>query len=136
MGTDVRKLVADGYPATNVLGCDLRQEFVDCGYQLYQDKQTCDIHFFTSDIFDLPYPPHNAACAQPTQLKECTKLEDLVGRITHCYLGAIFHLFDEHTQYVLALRVASLMRRSPGTVVFGRHESMIEAGEIPTPEYP
>ena len=34
MGTDVRKLVADGYPGANVLGCDLRRAFIDSGYTL------------------------------------------------------------------------------------------------------
>ncbi|KAI0084617.1 hypothetical protein BDY19DRAFT_521616 [Irpex rosettiformis] len=128
MGSDVRKIVSDGYPAINVLGVDLRQEFLDLGYRLYGPSR--DINFFTSDIFEIPYPVPKAAPADDTPFSSVKDLLQLRGRITHFYTGALFHLFDESTQYALALRVAELLKREPGGVVFGRHQGLVEAGYI------
>ncbi|PSR90483.1 hypothetical protein PHLCEN_2v4901 [Hermanssonia centrifuga] len=130
MGSDVRKLVADGYPASNVLGCDLRQEFIDCGHNFYNDSETCKIRFFTSDIFEVPYPFSAESALAFTGISQVTGLLQLREAVTHFYTGALFHLFDEATQYALALRVAMLLKRKPGTVVFGRHQGLPEAGMI------
>ena len=137
VGTDVRKLVMDGYPAQNVLGADLRQAFIDLGYQLYQDTTTNPIRFFTSDIFAVhprPSPPGLSQYPEinttSEEISQITNLEQLRGRIDHFYLGALFHLFDEETQYALALRVASLLKRQPGSVIFGRHQGLRSAGLI------
>ncbi|KAJ3486379.1 hypothetical protein NLI96_g4292 [Meripilus lineatus] len=135
MGTDVRKLVMDGYPAQNVLGADLRQAFIDLGYQLYQDTTANPIRFFTSDIFTVHPHPSPPGLAQNTEINtkceeisQIANLEQLRGRIDHFYLGALFHLFDEETQYALALRVASLLKRQSGSVIFGRHQGLRSAG--------
>lgn len=129
MGTDVRRLVADGYPPSNVLGCDLRQEFINYGHQLYDDKDTSPIHFFASDIFDVPYPASEGKVST-TDVSSVTHLAQLHDSVTHFYTGALFHLFDEPTQYALALRVALLVKRQPGTIIFGRHQGLPEAGMI------
>lgn len=136
MGTDVRKLVADGYPASNVIGCDLRQEFLDCGYELFQDAGSCGIHFFEDDIFQLKLPQPEAATSTDQPLKRVNQLGQLVGRITHFYTGALFHLFNEYTQYAVALRVAALMKRDPGAIIFGRHQALEEPGMISSSDYP
>jgi hypothetical protein len=131
VGTDVRKLVSDGYPATNVMGCDLRQEFLDYGYKLYRDKDKSQIHFFPSDIFETPYPAAKSEAPIPSlDIATVTDLSQLVGVVAHFYTGALFHLFDESTQYALALRVATLLNRSTGSVIFGRHQGLVEAGMI------
>ena len=135
MGTDVRKLAADGYPASNTYACDLRQEFIDCGHALYQDSTTCKIHFFTSDIFKMPVTASDSSVNLGTP-GAVARLEQLAGRVTHCYIGAVFHLFDEHTQYVLATRIAGLVKHAPGTIIFGRHEGREEAGMIENPQFP
>lgn len=124
MGTDVRKLVHDGYPASNVLGCDLRQEFIDYGYELYSDKDKCAIRFFANDIFELPYPTSN------TRAGETLSLASLTGQLTHIYTGALFHLFDEPTQYALALRLTTLLKRDSGAIIFGRHQGLETEGLI------
>ena len=128
VGSEVRKIVADGYPVSNVLGADLRQEFIDLGYKLYGPSQ--DIHFFTSDIFEVPFPYTRGTPLDETPLSRVSTLSQLRGRITHFYTGALFHLFDESTQYALALRVAGLLIREPGAVIFGRHQGLHQAGMI------
>ncbi|KAH9950805.1 hypothetical protein B0H21DRAFT_721779 [Amylocystis lapponica] len=129
MGSDVRKLVFDGYPAARVLASDLRREYITLGHTLYQDLDTCPIRFFTSDIFSLA-PDASKSLTAPVRVPEVTDLAELRGALTHIYVGALFHLFDEATQYALALRLAVLLRRSPGALVFGRHSGLEEAGMI------
>ncbi|EKM53220.1 uncharacterized protein PHACADRAFT_197643 [Phanerochaete carnosa HHB-10118-sp] len=134
MGNEVRKLVCDGYPRTKVTGSDLRQEFIEHGYGLFQDKGQCTIHFFASDIFEMPYPfPADQAPAGPLDIGKVTEMKQLYGKVDHIYAGMFFHLFDESTQYALALRVALLLKRKAGTVVFGRHQGLEEAGYIDDP---
>lgn len=134
VGTDVRKLVLDGYPPQNVLGSDIRQDFIDLSHHLYQDSATNSIRFFTSDIFEVDPHPSSLITKSPdvtvVDTSQITTLEQLRGRIDHFYTGALFHLFDEKTQYALALRIASLLKREPGSVVFGRHVGLASPGLI------
>lgn len=124
VGSDVRKLVFDGYPADRVIGCDLRQEFIDAGHELYHDNNNNPIHFFTSDIFDIPVKLVNSPQAPGVDVPHVTELEQLRGVTTHFYTGALFHLFNESTQHELALRVASLIKPQSGSVIFGRHQGL------------
>ena len=133
VGTDLRKLVFDGYPASNVIGCDLRPEYVDLGYELFGDRDRCPIRFITGNIFDLPdkaAPTDVAEETSPPSLTSVNDLAQLRGALTHVYTGALFHLFDEETQYKLALRLALLVKRSPGAVIFGRHQGLKVEGMI------
>ena len=92
MGTDVRKLVWDGYPGHNVLACDIRQDFIDIGYDIYKDKESCPIHFFESDIFAVPLEPSPSDSAVTASLQEGSHLKQLRGRINHVHSGSVFHL--------------------------------------------
>lgn len=130
MGTDVRKLVWQGYPASNVLGCDLRQEFIDAGYELYQDRGSCKIHFFEDDLFSVPATADHASTQPPTELSQVTKLVQLKDRINHFYTGAVFHLFNEETQFAFALRVGALLKREKGSIAFGRDQGHSVEGKM------
>ena len=59
-----------------------------------------------------------------------TDLTQLRGKLTHIYAGALFHLFDEAVQRALAFRLALLLKRDTGAVIFGRHQGLEEAGMI------
>ena len=128
VGSDVRNLVTEGYPASRILGVDLRQQFLDLGHKLY--GSSFGIRFITSDIFAVPYPLPQNTPLDDTPLAQVTDLTQVRGRVTHFYTGALFHLFDESTQYALALRIAVLLDRQAGAVVFGRHQGLEEAGMI------
>lgn len=128
VGTDARRLVFDGYPASNVLGCDLRQSYIDQGHELYQDSDTCKIRFFTSDVFDMPARPTVATNVPP--LSDVTALFELQNRVTHMYTALLFHLFDEASQFAIAIRVATLLKKQSGAMIFGRHQGMSKASLI------
>ncbi|KZT25994.1 hypothetical protein NEOLEDRAFT_1092028 [Neolentinus lepideus HHB14362 ss-1] len=128
MGTDLRKLAQDGHPESSLLGCYLRPEYIQLGYKLYDDRNSCAIQFFSDNVLDLPFPPSSPDAT--LQINQVTKLAELAGRLTHIYTGALFHLFDESTQEAMALRVASLIKRESGSIIFGRHQGLATAGYI------
>lgn len=143
MGTDLRKALLDGYPSDFLIGCDIRQTYIDQGHELFSDsRESCPITFFISDIFELPLTP-NIAPPLPSVLSEgkLQKLEELKGRLSVIYAGALFHLFNEETQFAIAIRLLLLLRRPSASesggdgpkkvVIFGRHQGLEEAGMIP-----
>lgn len=120
VGTDARKLVYDGYPASNVLASDIRQSYIDEGYELYQDSKTCQIRFFPSDVFDIfDIPSKNPS---NTQLSKVSDLNELHDRVTHIHAGLLFHLFDEAAQYTMAFKIARLLKRNTRCIIFGRQQ--------------
>ncbi|OCH86002.1 hypothetical protein OBBRIDRAFT_821286 [Obba rivulosa] len=128
MGTDVRKLVYDGYPASNILACDTRQDFIDLGYKLFGDANTCPVHFFTSDIFEVPVQFDEVPPGLLTS--EVADLEELTDSLTHIYAGALFDLFDQPMQKSLALRLLTLLRRKKGSIIFGVQRGLSEEGYV------
>ncbi|TCD65128.1 Mitochondrial ATPase complex subunit atp10 [Steccherinum ochraceum] len=127
MGTDVRKLAFDGYPATNIIAFDLRQEFIDLGFKLYHDRETSKIRFFPGDIFTVS---PGTVDVKPVEFSKATKLTQLKSRVNHFYLGALFHLYDEETQYAIALAVATLLKHEKGSIVFGWHQGQEREGML------
>jgi hypothetical protein len=128
VGTDARRLVFDGYPGHNVLGSDLRQAFIDEGFELYQDADTCKIRFFTADVFDISASP--MAIPSDIPLSKVTSLSELQNKVTHMYAALLFHLFDEASQYEIALKLCTLLKRHSGAVIFGRHQGKERASLI------
>lgn len=132
MGCDVRKLVWDGYPGSKVLGTDLLQDYLDLGHKFFKDAEITPIRFVSADVLSLPLSFEKPE-APILSTSEVTDLVQLRGSVTHVYTGAVFHLFDEPTQYEFALRLAMLSTRQSGAVIFGRHQGLNEAGMIPDP---
>lgn len=115
-------------PASSVLGGDLREGYIEAGYKLFRDSKSCRIQFFPSDVFDIP--TNSAGDLVDVPLSQVKALWQLPNRVTHLYVEALFHLFDEATQYAIALRVAILLKRDNGAIVFGRHEGLEIEGFI------
>ncbi|KZV63373.1 hypothetical protein PENSPDRAFT_657361 [Peniophora sp. CONT] len=133
MGTDVRKAVFDGYPAAQIVGCDLLSDFIALGHKLYADGDGHPIRFIQGDVFalDLPSPTQTVTSTHTTSsLSEFSSLNDLLGRVAAIYTGALFHLFDESTQLAMALRLALLIRKDKPSIIFGRHQGLPQAGLI------
>lgn len=127
MGTDVRNLIRDGYPGDHIIACDLRDNYINLGFELYEDKSTTPITFITGDMFDIV--PKPSSIEPPPFPSKVTQLNDLWSQLTHIYTGALFHLFDESTQKAIAMRLAGLWRREKGGVIFGRHAGAKEGSQ-------
>ncbi|KAI8146589.1 S-adenosyl-L-methionine-dependent methyltransferase, partial [Fennellomyces sp. T-0311] len=49
-GTDLRKLMFDGYPGNKLIGIDQSSHYIQVGYELFRDAGTCPIQFITEDV--------------------------------------------------------------------------------------
>ena len=112
MGVDVRKFLFDKVSTKeNVFGVDLRQEFIDAGYVLFEDKERMSENFFTVDLLK----------------------EDFVGvleknsgssKFDVVYLGSVFHLLNLPECTLLANRVFQIT--SNDGFFFGRTMGYID----------
>lgn len=102
----------DGAPSENLYGTDLRQEFIDLGYDLFQDHKTLKSTFIVADAFDPESP-----------------LKQLNGQMSIIYAGSFFHLFDWDGQFAMAKRVVELLKPEPGSMLLGRQAGNINPGE-------
>jgi hypothetical protein len=53
---DIRKLVHDGAPADSLWGAELVPDFIDLGYELFNDKTSLGANFMVANIFDADGP--------------------------------------------------------------------------------
>ncbi|KAE9378513.1 methyltransferase domain-containing protein [Stipitochalara longipes BDJ] len=111
-GQEIRRLVHDGAPSSHLWGADLRPEFFDLGYKLFQDKDTLQAKFMAADIFDPSSP-----------------LKDLEGKIDIIYAGSFLHLFNYEQQIAVCKRIVEILRAKKGSFVLGRQAGNVEAGE-------
>jgi hypothetical protein len=131
--------VLDGFPGDHAIGCDLLPRFLELGHKLYDDKDTCQINFIDDNIINFRDAPQNfysnpqmALSSTPSTIEPCrvTKLMDLLGRVRYLFTSAVFHLFNEEIQTALAHRLALLVIRTRGSIIFGRHLAGPERGWI------
>jgi len=125
----VRRLAADGYSEHNILACELHQYFIDLGYELFHDTDTCKIRFFTADVL-APLPPFREASKAQVPLCNVTGLDQLKDRITHISMGHMFHLFGKQVQEELACTVGWLLKREPGAIAFGSQQGLFTEGYL------
>ncbi|KIK80486.1 hypothetical protein PAXRUDRAFT_833496 [Paxillus rubicundulus Ve08.2h10] len=140
VGTDVRKAVADGFPAKRTIGSDLHPEFGDLAHKLFRTTpETFPGCFIPGDTFD----PAMLSAVQPSEavpdspepdLKTLTSLNALHGRISAIHASNLFHLFSESKQLHLARALAGLLSPVPGSILCGGQCGLPEKG--PTVESP
>ncbi|KZT21766.1 hypothetical protein NEOLEDRAFT_1138979 [Neolentinus lepideus HHB14362 ss-1] len=135
-GTDTRKIVVDGFPASQVIASDYRPDFWHLGHELYKStSETFPVAFVAGDAFDSSFitaaPVTYEKSATPTpSLASLTALTPLQGHISAIHAFSFFHLFKEAEQYDLAKRMATLLSPEPGSVIFGSHIGAKEKGEL------
>ena len=86
------------------------------------------MNFFPADHFAFP-----VTTTGPVTQEQGSPLEKLRGRATHIYAGLFFHLFDEPMQKDVAKRLAALISRKPGSILFGSHAGNEQAGPYSRP---
>jgi SAM-dependent methyltransferase len=112
---DLRKLVHDGAPSTNIYGADLHGKFISLGYDLFLDKKTFGVKFMEADVFDLDSP-----------------LKDLEGKMDIIHIGLFLHIFDLEGQIKACERIVRLARPVNGTLIVGQQTGKPVAGNQPT----
>ena len=114
MGTDVREFLLDGGDANGsnrIIAVDLRQDFIELGQELFKGP-TPGIEFRTANFLE----------------SSDTNLDDVKGKVTLLYTGAVFHLFNEENQHIFANKIANLVARDKEVVVFGMHRGAPKKG--------
>ncbi|SCZ90475.1 BZ3500_MvSof-1268-A1-R1_Chr1-3g02013 [Microbotryum saponariae] len=110
MGTDIRSLVAEGFPADQLLGTDLDDRFLALGYKLFMDEPSSPSTpaFLAGDLFSTSFLAAPAADASTSTsaspapaLNSLTSLTPLLGRAQ------------------LAHKLFALLSRTAGSTVFG-----------------
>ncbi|KAI0034152.1 hypothetical protein K488DRAFT_46101 [Vararia minispora EC-137] len=135
-GNDIRKAVADGYPAECVIGSDLQKDFWNLGHELFRTTpETFPVPFVGGDAFNPehlavvpPFTPANQPTTPPPDLKSLTSLNPLRGHVSAIHASSFFHLFREDSQLHLARALAGLLSPEPGSMIFGSHASLPEKG--------
>ncbi|KAJ9610231.1 hypothetical protein H2200_005008 [Cladophialophora chaetospira] len=121
LGQDIRKLIFDGGDPSRIHGADLRPEFIDTGYELFQDEDKFprSEHFVApADVFDF------------STESELSKRYD--GKVGILHTTAVFHLFNWDEQVQMAKRCLQLMTPKLGKVLIcGGQVGNIEAKEQP-----
>ncbi|KAF5359213.1 hypothetical protein D9756_003133 [Leucocoprinus leucothites] len=136
VGSDLRKVVLDGWPASKAIGSDLCPQFWQWGHELYRTSpSTFPAGFVPGDAFNpqilslndpfyLPPP----TTPKPTNLSSLTSLNPLKGHVSAIHTSLLFHLFDEEKQLDLARRLASLLSPEEGSMIFGGHYARPKQG--------
>ncbi|KAJ7274548.1 hypothetical protein B0H12DRAFT_1199786 [Mycena haematopus] len=135
-GTDLRKLASDGFPAKNMLACDIRKDFWDLGHELFRSTpESFPVAFLEGDIFDpdfltLQPPMTEAPQSSAPNLHSLSSLEGLQGHLSAIHSASLFHLFSEINQLQLARKLAGLLSPRPGSIIFGCHGAQPTKGHV------
>lgn len=123
-GQDIRKLVADGAPAQNLIGCDLHQAFIDLGYDLFRDRDTLSSRFFEGDILAPQFDDDDDNNNNHTQ----NPFHSLLRKTDIIHASLFFHLFTLSSQQLISKRLLTLLRPEPGSLILGRQTANVNPG--------
>ncbi|KAJ5448036.1 hypothetical protein N7445_002857 [Penicillium cf. griseofulvum] len=115
VGQELRQLVFDGVPSENLYASDLRQDFYDIGYDLFNDLDHLKAQFIVADVFD----------------DNSDLVKDLSDKIDIVNAASFFHLFNWNQQVLVAKRLVGLLRDKPGSLLIGRQIGLVNP---PPPE--
>lgn len=112
-GQDIRYLrTQPGIDPMNLYGVELRQEFIEMGYEMFLDRESLPSKIAQADVFD-----DNAWIYR-----------ELTGKLSVIHLGYILHLFDYNTQVDMVKRMMRLIDRKPGSMIVGKSVGAEAAG--------
>ncbi|KAJ6092299.1 hypothetical protein N7467_004268 [Penicillium canescens] len=104
VGQELRLLVFDGVPSEHLYALDLRQDFFDMGYDLFNDHDTLKSHFIMVDIFD----------------DNSDLVNKLINKIDIVNAASFFHLFNWDKQVTIAKRLVGLLHDKPRSLLIRR----------------
>ena len=110
LGHDLRRLVFDGAPSTNLYGVDIVSHW-GVGYDLFRDRDRFSAHFIEADI-----------------LSEQSALLALRGQLDIISITHVFHQWDWEGQVVAAKKVCEFTRA--GSMVVGCQIGNVEAKDV------
>ncbi|KAJ6095478.1 hypothetical protein N7486_006224 [Penicillium sp. IBT 16267x] len=112
LGQDMRRLVFDGAPSEKLIGLELRQSFVDLGYELFQDRSSLKSHFLFQSFFE--------------DTPEINRIAKTVKVINS---GYFMHMWDCAKQVEIAKRMIHLLSSAKGSIITGVHFGSRSSGK-------
>jgi SAM-dependent methyltransferase len=113
-GQELRKLAFDGASVETLYGIDLESDFIDLGFDLFQDRQKmAKATFIAGDLLD------------PSQ-----QWPELLGKIDFIFANSLLHLFSRADQVKVACKLASFSKARPGSLIIGRQMGSAVPGEF------
>ncbi|THU82649.1 hypothetical protein K435DRAFT_831630 [Dendrothele bispora CBS 962.96] len=129
LGTDVRKAIIDGCPAERIIASDIYQEFWNLGHKFFKtNPEETFPKFFCGDVLDSSFIPDTKISPNVPSQPQQDNMASYVGQIRFIHVSNLFHLFNEADQNRLAERLAGLLSRSPGSMIFGTQTGRHEKG--------
>ncbi|MCJ1395292.1 hypothetical protein MMC18_008176 [Xylographa bjoerkii] len=114
LGQDLRKLVYDGIPASQLHGSDLFAEFETAGYALWRDKEKFHDRFIAADIFATRGP-----------------LVDTEGTWDVISIFLFLHVWDLVDQKRACKRILRLLKPRPGSWIIGAQSGSANPKHMP-----
>ena len=111
---DIRKLVQDGAPDSNLYGIEIVAEFISLGYDLFLDKGRLGAHFAQGDVFE-----------------EKGALVDLQGKMDIIHVGLFLHLFDLERQIEACKVLVRTLKPVKGVLIVGQQVGAAEPFNLP-----
>lgn len=112
-GQDIRKLVADGVPPSQVVGLDLVPEFHELGKELFRDGDKLDFEFHALDILD-----------------DSANWKPLEQRFDVLHLTSFLHIWNWDTQMKAAERLVRFVKPRTGSLLVGSGLGTTVSGEF------
>ena len=114
LGQDLRQLAYDGAPSQNLHSCDLHSDFWDIGYGLFNDRDQFQPSFTAGNFL---------AEGETTNLK--------AGTFDLIHAADFIHSFGWDDQVTILTRAVKLLKKRPGSIIFGRHIAVKEPTVMP-----
>lgn len=115
VGQDLRKLVFDGAPGSQLAGVELKAEYIDLGYRLFLDRGRFECHFVVGDVFDhIP-------------------MKNLHGKFDFVYTASFLHLWAWDGQIDAGSQLVQFLKDKAGTMILGKQVGKSTPGEYPEP---
>ncbi|KAI0406632.1 hypothetical protein F4802DRAFT_87795 [Xylaria palmicola] len=113
-GTDIRRLINDGFPASDITGIDIEGRFFNIGFALYNHTpKELSTTFVQANVLDPEFT---------------RRFSHLRGQFDYVYSANVVHLFDHASQIAFLQALAFLVK--PGGAVWGRQ--VAETEDSPT----
>ncbi|KAF7312356.1 hypothetical protein MIND_00248700 [Mycena indigotica] len=129
-GTDLRKIVRDGWAPSDIVASDLHPEYWSIGHKLFKSTpESFPVTFLAGDAFDDAFLSTKPLQTGATpQLDTISSLNELRGHVSVIHTASLFHLFGEAQQLELARRLAGLLSLESGSIIFGCHAGLPSQG--------
>lgn len=115
VGQDIRRLVYDGVPSSQIVGLELERGFVELGYDLFLDNpETLHTQFVIGNMLD----DGNA------------ELNALEGTFDTFHVGLVLHLFNLQEQVKFLKRIMKLSKRDTTVLVVGHCIGHVDGVEV------